>query len=324
VESNEKRSKSGRFTKWDRTQNSKKILQIKKAQPNEEENISSLYSENAKSRSQRRKTAKDDKPHATINGQDVSVLLDSGAVNRNFISTHYIANAKDKISMMKLKYPVKVTSIHGHEIATHCVIAEVDVEAQGETARLGKIEMIVITNAPADIIIGFPTLTDNKVFAKLARHFNTGRSHTDWTREKPCDAQRRTISWKRVNAALSALGVRKADRKAFKKIHVSELLNIEPDDDQTESLLPEDIWSSYLQDPIRAEETEKGEIKFNVYGTENETRALIALLTKYSEVFSNKVGPLPAKLTPMKIDVDEAAWKKRQTVERANKSPDRS
>ena len=158
-------------------------------------------------------------------------------------------------------------------------------------------------NAPADIIIGMPTLLKHAVFKTLSKHFNTGQSAGE-TLEKPGDAQRRTVSWKRVRTALTALGASKAQKRLFKKAHLSELLNVEPNEDPTEELLPEDIYATYFQDPTQ----ETSEIKFKVHGTDKEQQALNALLHRYISVFSDKVGSEAAKVTPMTIDVDVAAW----------------
>jgi Retroviral aspartyl protease len=248
-------------------------------------------------------------PRANINSNEASTLLDSGAINRNFISQTCIQRLNLISNPMKNK--IKVTSIHGHEIATHSVKLNVQINAYGESAELGEIEMVVLKETPAETVIGFPTLTENRVFSKLTRHFNTGgQGHTGWTRDSPDDAQRRKPSWKRVNAALSALGASKAERKQYKKIHISELLNQIPETDPTEELLPEDIWNSYLQDPDRAGEQIPEDIKFDVHGTESEKRAITALLNKYIDVFSSRVRTEPALITPMKIDVDFAAWER--------------
>ena len=111
-----------------------------------------------------------------------------------------------------------------------------------------------------------PTLVVNRVFAQLTTHFNTGRGE-GWSPEKPRGCRPWTVSWKRTQCALNALGASKEVRAAFRKAHISEILNFEPVDDPIEDLLPEDIYASYLQDPIR--ETQE-EIKFKVYGTAEE------------------------------------------------------
>jgi hypothetical protein len=200
--------------------------------------------------------------------------MDSGAINRNFVSNECCE--KLKLPKYLLKEPITVTSIHGEEIATHVVVAKVALNSQGETADLQWVELVVIKNAPADIIIGRPTLLKHAVFKTLSKHFNTGQSAGE-TLEKPGDAQRRTVSWKRVRTALTALGASKAQKRLFKKAHLSELLNVEPNEDPTEELLPEDIYATYFQDPTQ----ETSEIKFNVHGTDKEQQALNALLHRY-------------------------------------------
>ena len=149
-----------------------------------------------------------------------------------------------------------------------------------------------------------PTLVENRVFAKLTTHVNTGQCE-GWSPEKPRGCRPWTVSCKRTQCALNALGTSGEVRAAFRKAHISELLNFEPVDDPIEDLLPEDIYASYLQDPIR--ETQE-EIKFKVYGTAEEQNILLKLLHQYSDVFSDKLGRGAATVTPMKIDVDEAGW----------------
>ena len=149
-----------------------------------------------------------------------------------------------------------------------------------------------------------PTLVENRVFAQLTTHFNTGQCKGGRP-EKPTGCRPWTISWKRTQCALNALGASKKIREAFKKAHISELLNVEPVEDPTEDLLPEDIYASYLQDPTRDVQEE---IKFNVYETAEEQNILLKLLHQYSDVFSDKLGRGAATVTPMTIEVDEAGW----------------
>jgi hypothetical protein len=286
------------------------IHKISNTITNETIDICTLYGSEARAkpcRAERRRAARKEqrsklaKPSAYVNEKEASVLMDSGAINRNFVSRECCERLK--LPKYVLKEPIKVTSIHGEETATHVVVAKVELHSQGEVANLKWIELVVIKNAPTEIVIGMPTLLEHAVFKTLSRHFNTGQS-AGGTLEKSGDAQRRTVSWKRVQSALTALGASKEQKRLYKKAHISELLNVEPNEDPTEDLLPEDIYATYFQDPTQ----EKGEIKFTVYGTETEQRTLNALLHRYASVFSDKVGDEAAKVTPMTIDVDVAAW----------------
>jgi len=174
--------------------------------------------------------------------------MDSGAVDRNFVTLSYVL--KDNLITYDLTHPIFVTSIHGKEAATKVVIKDIKLIAGEETVDIKNVELIVIQDGPTDIIIGMPTLLENRVFARLTQHFNTGQTHSE-TPEKPSGGQHWTVSWKRVRTALNVLAASKAQREAIKKAHISELLNIVPEDDPTEDLLPEDIYASYLQDPTR-------------------------------------------------------------------------
>jgi predicted aspartyl protease len=59
-------------------------------------------------------------PHANIKGKKLSVLLDSGAIGRDFITDECCK--KLSLSIKKLLYPITVFSIHGEEIATEGVL----------------------------------------------------------------------------------------------------------------------------------------------------------------------------------------------------------
>ena len=258
-------------------------------------------------RAERRRTARDKlkagpKPKALIDGNEATVLLDTGAIDRNFITLNYVIN--NKLITHELLHPIYVTSIHGNETATKVVIEDITIKSGDEMVNLKDAELIVIQDGPADIIIGMPTLLENRVFTRHTRHFNTGQTQGEIP-EKPSGGPHWTVSYKRVRTALNVLGAsNKAQRAAIKKSHISELLNIEPEEDPTEDLLPEDIYASYLQDPTR----DPSDMKFTVYGTDEEQRILLALLHQYSDVFSDKLGRGAANVTPMTIDVDETGW----------------
>jgi hypothetical protein len=120
---------------------------------------------------------------------------------------------------------------------------------------------------------------------RLTQHFNTGGQWQGETPEKPSGGQHWTISWKRVKTALNVLGASKAQREAIRKAHISDLLNVEPEDDPTEDLLPENIYATYLQDPTR----DPSEVQFTVSnrpGAENITRTAAPVL----RTFADKTG----------------------------------
>jgi hypothetical protein len=86
---------------------------LKDSKPNEKIDIHSIFST--------AKGSEDDQsgPYTIIDQHPASLLLDSGCLGRDFISTHCI----DRLKLYK--YPllnaIEVTSIHGKEIATHAV-----------------------------------------------------------------------------------------------------------------------------------------------------------------------------------------------------------
>jgi hypothetical protein len=193
--------------------------------PDEVCDISALFGSEAppqrlsrgqKRRAKREATAKaTDKPYAEIhNGEQATVLMDSGAVGRNFVTRACCDRLN--LNIYRLQYPIKINSIHGYEIATEVARAQVKIYAQGEEVDLKWVEMVVASNLPKDIVIGLYTLRDQRVFSRLSRFFNTGQADGE-TREKTDEGPRLPISRKRVKVALTALELVRRRRELSQK-----------------------------------------------------------------------------------------------------------
>ena len=89
----------------------------------------------------------------THDGKIATVLLDSGAIGRNFITASYCK--LNKFELRKLPYPIKIISIHGNETSdTGIELHDLEVNALGQKAIIPKIQLILLKEGPADIIIG--------------------------------------------------------------------------------------------------------------------------------------------------------------------------
>ena len=94
-------------------------------------------------------------------------------------------------------------------------------------------------------------------------------------------------------------------KKRNKRIHISEILRYDTNDTDTpEDLLPEDIYSTYDQDPIR-----ENDFSFRVSGSPKDREKVLKLLRANLDVFSETLSNLPAKLKPMTMDVNYEAFK---------------
>ena len=151
-----------------------------------------------------------------IDGGEGSILLDSGAVDRNFVTCEFVN--KYNLTKYKLTYPIKVKSIHGTETTNDVVITDITIRVGDEAVDIKNVELLVINEGPTDIILGMPTMLEHRVLARLTQHLNTGGQTQGETPEKPSGGQHwTTVSCKRVKTALNVRGASKAQREAIKK-----------------------------------------------------------------------------------------------------------
>ena len=118
-----------------------------------------------------------------------------------------------------------------------------------------EINLVVIKEAPTDIILGHGSLKLYNVYGQLSRYFGTAHSDVEnpAVREscrstKPA-CQRDSVATSMTLSAKIAMG-----KNATKRVHISKLLKQEEAGDPTEELLPEDILSNYWANPDKPEE----------------------------------------------------------------------
>jgi hypothetical protein len=94
-------------------------------------------------------------------------------------------------------------------------------------------------------------------------------------------------------------------RNAMKRIHISKILPNNTGEEPDEDLLPEDRLSQYWVEP-----TKENELKFNVKGSEANRKKLLQILDSYKDIFATELtSAKPARVTPMKMEVDYEAFK---------------
>ena len=71
------------------------------------------------------------------------------------------------LKRFKLTAPIIIKSIHGEELATEIAIHDIKIISGTEEADLTQVEMIVLQNRSADIIVGMLTMREHRVFSKL-------------------------------------------------------------------------------------------------------------------------------------------------------------
>jgi len=289
---------------------------LENATTNEIIDLNSLFSEHKAAEAARREANKQLKekekiytPYISIGKTDqASLLLDSGCIGRDLISNECCIRLK--LYKYPLMYPITVTSVHGNEIATEAVrLTNIKVRHEGQCVTVPEINLVVINKGPADIVMGHKSLRENNIYCKLNRYFGPAeRLGADPAVSKECTPNKPAVEEPRFTPRFDSLRTKIAmGPKHSATVHISELIPQEPDGDPTEALLPEDVLASHWQNPETKEDTT---ITFKVHGNEADKIKLLTLLQQYKDVFSTKLSNEPAKVTPMKIDVDIAEFKR--------------
>ena len=272
------------------------------------------------------------------------VLLDSGALGRNFVTTAYCN--LNKLSLKTLSYNIRIKSIHGNETANHGIeLPSLTVEADGEKVIIPKIQLIVLKDGPADIdiILGLETLRENNVFGKLSRYFGTGINAKGSLITSPEDravgsgsGHERWPARKPDRTSIDALSTAGTPNLRYHTMHISEVIPNAVLDDDTDYLLPAEMYvpsathdpegcarstSDGIQNETEADVGYQQEhFSFNVKGTEADKIKLLAVLENYRDIFSSTLRGTPASVTPMEIHVDYDAYK----ADRRSREPTRA
>ena len=262
----------------------------------------------------------------THDGKIATVRLDSGAIGRNSITASW--SKLNNVELRKLPYPIKtigrnfitkeycklnkltlknlpfnirIKSIHGDELSTNGIeLQDLEVHALGQKAIIPSIQLILLNEGPADIIIGLETLRYNNVFGKLSRYFGT---ETDAKGSLINTSEDRTVGngrcierWparKSDRTSIHALSTAGTPNLRYHTVHISDIIPNAVQDDDTDYLLPAEMYSQEKDSPIHRDEkgnpihrdgiqTEADvgyqrdtELKFNIIGTEADKTAVL-------------------------------------------------
>ena len=101
----------------------------------------------------------------SIKGEPVSLLLDTGSSDYNFISTTVI-NLWG-LQRYTLRQPVRVHSIHSTTICNMYVVINLTITFLGSSYSL-SIPCIELPSSPRDVVVGLPTIQEHKLTEKFA------------------------------------------------------------------------------------------------------------------------------------------------------------
>jgi hypothetical protein len=77
-------------------------------------------------------------------------------------------------------YPIEINSIHGTEISTEVVqIHNFQINYKDQKIVIPEVNLMVIENAPTDIILGHGSLKLYNVYGQLSRYFGTAHSDVE-------------------------------------------------------------------------------------------------------------------------------------------------
>jgi hypothetical protein len=164
----------------------------------------------------------------------------------------------------------------------------------------------VINHAPADIILGHVTLRKHQVYgALLGRYFGNADNPTENPAVRESCRSTEPAGKGSVNVVASLSTKVTMGRNATKRIHISKILPSHISEEPDEDLLPEDRLSQYWVEP-----TKENELKFNVKGSEADKKKILLILDSYKDIFATELtSAKPARVTPMKMEVDYEAFK---------------
>ena len=270
----------------------------------------------------------------TKHNRTTKILLDSGAINYNFISLDYVR--KYKLRRFKLKQPIVTSSIHGNEENTHCVFLDIKLSHKNASCCIPNAQFIIINEcAQYELIIGLYDIRRHDLTGHLREYFI---AHEDYRENTPY-----------VNhLSTGGPGNNSADdsgsRPKLVPTQTSETHTLLRSNDSTIQVYPRDLFLSpaentdhmdellsdqpldkYFNDIDRTSKDPKRTLsdqtphqmwEFKIDGTEENVAQIRKLLEANRDCFSTSVSDTPAKVTPFAFDVDKDGW----TAEKANKA----
>jgi len=247
--------------------------------------------------------------HCLVDGQPSSItrsndeqqgttLLDSGALDANYITSSYLQILCDNKCNLKFRHAnERVTAAFGSSTLSKKRVVMNFTLTHGRTKyNLHNEEFKVLDRMPFDVIIGLPCIRRHDLTRVFRVHFvdnqepvaglkGTVRAVTTNTSSNPTAGD----SW------LFAMG--------SKTVYKSILLDTEYDDDAIEQFTHEAPWDN---PPLNLE----ADVSYLIYGDLELREKLHALCHQNRDIFSKAVGPTPASLPPFQMEVDKTQWER--------------
>lgn len=230
-----------------------------------------------------------------VQGHNFTTLLDTGALQDNYISSRLI-------NILKLKvYDVPcvtyVHSVHGEEIINNYVKFPIQLTSYRQgivKVKLPEIKFLVLKEGPTDITIGLQDIRKYNITETLKAFFTPD----------PAKGEQREETGQRSVSTLAQLFPAQTYATVAKEALLDPVANTDP----IEELVTEDSWSKYFDQSQEDASNPKPLTKFNVHGTEEDQKALLVFLNNNIDIFAEEVKSTPAKLPAFMMSVDEKAW----------------
>jgi hypothetical protein len=105
-----------------------------------------------------------------IHGQPVSVLIDTGATDFNYIEKSVVNH--HRLVDVKLSQHINVCSVHGSFIISSYSIVPVILSFGNSTVQM-NIPCLILESSPRDVIIGLPAITQYNLLNRFRNYFET-------------------------------------------------------------------------------------------------------------------------------------------------------
>ena len=225
-------------------------------------------------------------------------LFDTGALQGNYISAeaakklreagHVVSHCNDLVCSV-FKQCMRCVGI------VHCKIRFYDEHTEHKSIFL-KFKILEIL--PYDTIIGRETIIKHNLFPYVQRTFT--------------DNPTEVVSWLFALSPTATPDQRSVQTRVGMtptlRMSKREVLDMEPDDDGEADDLPSQSGEVPHYANIGGSSLDEIITMIDIKGTPEEQSQIYDLVSEYKDIFCTSVHAIPAKLTPMELEVDASIW----------------